>query len=305
MNLRIYTVFTLALLALAAETFGTDRNSFQLELMGGWIDVDPNPRSLWVTDLSVNQREPEEYISDSDSIQFNEIRFLAPLGRVGLLVGYERESRVSSDSSYVQPDIEILLQLGSARVEAFDAAVFVPIQLGRRWFLRPWGGPTSLQIEQERTLDGWITWDPMYVAHTTSNRREFSRLWGIGYGIEAQFGIGNRWNLTARALQRWAWGDTDFSGYDQQLVFERPYEPGDHTDSEFRQDYRGTSESTTAMMFGLEIGVRGRATRWISMEVGWRYRDWTDQRASGGGWTSPEGGPGIYNGPFLRAIASF
>lgn len=125
MDLRILTICTL-IFSVAVVASGTDRPTVHIELVGGLIDVDPNPGSLWVTDLSVNQRQPNERVSDPPSLQFNEIRLLAPAGRVEILVGYERESKVTATSSYEDPAIEIWQQRGGAQVEAFDAAASVP-----------------------------------------------------------------------------------------------------------------------------------------------------------------------------------
>lgn len=44
---------------------------------------------------------------------------------------------------------------------------------------------------------------------------------------------------------------------------------------------------------------------WISLEGGWRYRNWTDQALDRGRTSTDDAGPGSFEGPYLKAILSW
>jgi len=295
MALQRLFVVTILVVALTSGLVESEEPKVRIELTGAWIDVDPNLKALWARSLDTPDEYSQKMVSGGSSFGFSELKVLVPVRRIEIFGGYEREpsfeAAVTTESIFNPPSRWVAT--GSARVEAFDAGIAVPLSFGSRFELRPWGGVSYIRVQEQWSSDGWREW---YIDATSNHLIDIDsskELWGVTYGAEAVLSFTKWLALSARAFQRWGAGTWNEEWQDKYYEYPLPYEPGDAP--VYSEVHNGTNSSkVTVMMFGLDLGLRATIARWIALESGWRYRDWSYDR-----------GPGSYDGPYVRFALAF
>lgn len=253
------------------------------------MEIDPNRYAWWAEAVGEGERAGVASLPESAGFHFSELRVSVPFKKVEFFAGFETEPAFESSVDVRGGGFDSDRHWDSnAKVRAYDAGVVLPFRFGSRWALRPWAGVTHLEIHQEISEQ----WSPVVGASTSagSESREYDdRLWGAAYGADVVFHFTGWLSASARALQRWGAGTTSLYYFFQVDYFEEPYEPGDEPVSSTHFEGEAPSFSSTAMMFGFDLGLRADIVRWVAIEGGWRYRNWDYDR-----------NPGVYDGPYLR-----
>lgn len=305
MNNRIVRPFVVAIALTVAGTAWAAESKVRIELTGSWTDVHPNPESYWMQSITYPDPGVDSEISGGGGIQFSELRVIVPAGTVEIFAAYEREPEFVSTTNFsLEPD-QTTTEVGSARVEAIDAGVLVPLRAGSRWVFRPWGALTYLRSHQDVSIDHWYDYVPLHRANFNLVDRKTTELWGLAYGAEASMKLADRLNLTVRAVQRWGFGNTTSEDQISHDLYALPYHPGDLPVDTEQSDRTQQYGNTVGMMYGFDLGLRGVVAQWCTLEGGWRYRNWTYQDTDASRNWSRNRGPGSYDGPYLRAILSW
>lgn len=290
-------------IVLCATAHAEDPN-VRIELSGGWTSITPNLDSYWAEEL----RLPSEWVdreldSASDPLTFS-IKAWLPVRGAELFFGYEREPEFVVTTTIHDPIYE---KTTTARIDVatVDVGVGFPLRLGTRIELRPWVGPTYLQIAQSRDSDEW--YGGLYGTRVHSVRRTDvdGALLGLAYGVHIDSLISRRIAIVTRVVQRWGYGDQRGRFESRSDTYQEPYTDGDAPISS--REHRSTSSKsgTIAMMYGFDLGLRGAISSSFSLEGGWRYRNWTYWSIGSGRGASKDNGPGVYDGPYLRGTLNF
>lgn len=293
---RTLTLCAIAATILTTGLAGADEPKIMVELTGSWTDIEPNTRSLWAVALRDPYLDVESEVSPSPGFRFSELKVLVPVGRVELFAGYEAEPRFDAYLDVSQGSFNRERREGSAKVEALDAGIVYPFHFGPRFHLRPWAGLTHIRSTQALSDESWRSYqdpDHGFLVHHLEDYDSSESFWGVVYGAEAIFDFTNWIGISGRAFQRWGSGTVTHANNYRREVTECPCAPGDPPDQSETSSYEiGTKETTS--MFGFDLGLRATFARWIAIEGGWRYRNWSYDR-----------GPGIYDGPYLRLALAF
>jgi len=163
----------------------------------------------------------------------------------------------------------------TTQIEVYDLGYGRWLGRDAAFTVMPWGAVTHMRIDENRIVGGESGGGDRETAE--------SLLWGVGVGADLRLRISKEVAATGRVVMRWATGDREAwvsSGTPQGGSLEEPNVK--------------LTDSTSRAMYGAEFGVRWRPVRWLAVEGGWWYRDWTI-----------DGGPAAYDGPFLRAAVGF
>jgi hypothetical protein len=289
---KIILVILLTLIG-SSWVFAADEPVVRIELTGAWTDIDPNLDAWWAEPLRLWDSDYEKSVSESPGLRFSELRVSVPFKRVEFFAAFETEPDFSASATAIGQTANTLLQTGEASVEAYDLGVVVPLDLGSRFRLRPWGGLSHLRIRQESLEEQWYGIGSGVAQQIVRDLRFADDLWGVVYGAEGVADLTTWLAVTARGFQRWGAGTTTQTYIRQENYFDEPIAAGDEpVDSHgFQGDY---SMKTSTTMFGFDLGLRASLVRWFALEGGWRYRDWSYDRS-----------PGAYDGPFIRCAFSW
>lgn len=302
MNSRFFLTLLTAIALTATGMAWAAESKVRIELTGSWTDVHPNPDSYWMHSITYPDPGIDGEISGGGGFRFNELRVFVPVGEVEIFAGFEREPEFVSTTMFsLEPD-QMTTEVGTAWVEAIDLGVVVPLRAGQRWLFRPWGALTHIRSYQDVSMDLWYDYVPAHRANFVLDSRHTAELWGIAYGAEASVNLANRIDLAARAVQRWGHGSTTSQSQGTSDFYDLPYHPGDPPVSTEPWDRTTKYRNTVGMMYGFDLGVQGIVARWITLEGGWRYRNWTYQDTETSRDWNRDRGPGSYDGPYLRAI---
>jgi hypothetical protein len=185
---------------------------------------------------------------------------------------------LEAEGAFTVPGVEqpVVQQL---RLETaiYDLGYGLRLGRDRRNFVLPWIGATYMDIDESLTTE-----PPPSSTIAAGTDHASAGLWGVVVGADGSVTLWRTLDLAGRLLFRWATGDRDATMTTQ--------EPGGGSSG-------GTVEVTDSIghtMWGLDIGVRWRATRAIGIEAGWRLRD-----------RSLDDGPARFDGPQLKLAIRF
>lgn len=287
MTARTISAAAIAMVILTTGLAEADEPKVRIELTGSWTDVDPNADSLWAWSIG-SFAAFEDTVSGGQGLSFSALRISVPLGRVEVFVGYEREPEFQATSVFLSDPRDFRGRDGKARVQAFDAGVSSSFNLGNRSQITPWVGVSNLRTNMARSTEWEYVWNSNTVVFESTNAHRSENLWGVGYGAEVTVDLNHWLMVPVRVLQRWGAGTMTETYSSEDYQYRHPIEPGD--EPIYSEEYGDiSSNKTTGSMFGLDLGLRATFARWVSLEAGWRYRNW-----------SYGGGPGDYDGPYLR-----
>jgi hypothetical protein len=139
----------------------------------------------------------------------------------------------------------------------------------------PWIGATYMDIGERVTST-----PPPDSDLSESAKRADSGLWGVAAGVDGSVTVWSSLDVTGRVLVRWATGT--------RRATLSPEDPGG-VGGEVT-----VSDSIDHFMWGLDIGLRWRATRTAQIEAGWRFRD-----------RSLDDGPATFGGPQVKVAFEF
>ncbi len=222
---------------------------------------------------------PEGWAPDeSSSATLADLRMLVLGDGYTVILAGEWYPDLEAEGAFAVPGLEepVVQQL---RLETaiYDLGYGLRLGRDRRNYVLPWIGATYMDIEEDLT-----TVPPASSTIAAGTDHASAGLWGVVVGADGSVTLWRNLDLAGRLLLRWATGDRSATLTTQ--------DPGGGSPG-------GTVEVTDSidcMMWGLDVGVRWRATRALGIEAGWRLRD-----------RSLDDGPARFDGPQLKLAIRF
>lgn len=163
----------------------------------------------------------------------------------------------------------------SLKTQIYDLGLGMWLGRDARNGAMPWIGATYMDIGEQVTST-----PPPGSGLSQSAKRADSGLWGVAAGVDGSMTVWSSLDVTGRLLVRWATGT--------RRATLSPEDPGGVGGEVV------VSDSIDHLMWGLDIGLRWRATRMAQIEAGWRFRD-----------RSLDAGPATFGGPQIKVAFEF
>lgn len=228
--------------------------SFNDDASWGWWN--PSKYDVWET-------EPV------DSFELTELRFTVPGDEYSGFFAVEFYPELSGEGIQYTDDGTVAAEdLLTCNITVYDLGLAQDLNLEGGYFFKPWIALSYMQIEERKF--------PQLAEEAPTDRAD-SGLWGAGIGLDAETPLPWNLRLAGRLVARWATGD-------RKATF-----TPDGSDDLSGTTQVKASDSVDQFMWGAELGVLWNASRYVGLEGGWRYRDWTNAD-----------GPATFDGPFLR-----
>jgi hypothetical protein len=219
--------------------------------------------------------EPSKYdawqMGDDQGLRFADGRVLVSGTTYTVFLAAEFLPTVVATGSYDDGQGQTVVDDLTLKIETYDLALGQFFGSSPRTGVMPWIGVSYVRLEETLAV----------VGGTSSQDDATSSLWGLVAGADGTVAIWSRLDFSGRVVLRWASGT--------RTAFVSTEGSGSFEGGSVEQ-----SDETDRTMWGVDLGLRWRATRVFEIEGGWRYRDWT-----------LDGGPAKYSGPYVKVLFVF